>query len=690
MALALAVAVAVPRDFYTGTNSVRPRGAVATLDRGQTLCVRGLNVPAGTARLRVAVNARGTRPAMTARVRVGNRVSVSRLPGVLARGRERIEFPIPETPSSPESLRGSACLTPGPGSRIRIGGAPGLQADDVPLTLDGRELHHRVALWYLPPSGEKRSVISLLPELLERAARFRPGIVGPWTYYVLLFAVLPGLIYAALRLLATAGTERRRRLPVGAAIFALALVNAGAWALITPAFNAPDESEHFAYAQYFAETGKAIDRTIGGESLPYSTSESVALDGVRLFSSTERADGHPPWLEVDERRWRASNDNDLPRDNGGGYTSAGGPHTPVYYGLLAPAYFATESQSTFSQLTAMRLISALLGALVALCAFLLVRELLPRHPVAAAGAGLIVAFQPMFGFMSGSVNNDMGVNAAAAVLLYLLIRGLRRGLTPQLGVAIGVVLVVTPLVKGTGYALYPAALIALGAMAYRQRLTRGLMPFAAVAGTFVVLLGGWTLLSQVFERPTITTPGGDAPVVGTATRDPMGVISYVWQTFLPRLPFMFEFTPAHQWPAFETYIQRGWGAFGWYAMRFPEWVYVVIAVLMIAVGALAALALWRRRAEARSRLAEILVLAAALAAVVIGVEIAFYHHVPRTLLPVGGRYAFPAITVLATIAVGSAFAVRRRLFVPAIAVLVVLVLGMSYASQVFSLSAFYS
>ena len=86
---------------------------------------------------------------------------------------------------------------------------------------------------------------------------------------------------------------------------------------------------------------------------------------------------------------------------------------------MAPAYEVVRSQSVFSQLTAVRLASALLGALVALCAFGVVRELLPRWPVAALAAGLLVAFQPMFGFISGAVNDDNGVNfGGRAVALF--------------------------------------------------------------------------------------------------------------------------------------------------------------------------------------------------------------------------------------------------------------------------------
>src|SRR5260370_31383971 len=75
----------------------------------------------------------------------------------------------------------------------------------------------------------------------------------------------------------------------------------------------------------------------------------------------------------------------------------------------------------------MRLVSVLLAGIAAACAYAAVRELLPGHPALSAGAGLLVAMQPMYGFISGVVNNDAGIAAGAAVLLYLLVRGLRRG-----------------------------------------------------------------------------------------------------------------------------------------------------------------------------------------------------------------------------------------------------------------------
>ena len=95
---------------------------------------------------------------------------------------------------------------------------------------------------------------------------------------------------------------------------------------------------------------------------------------------------------------------------------AASPHQPAYYALLAPAYEAVARSRRSPQLTAVRLVSALLGALRRSVAFGIVRELLPRQPVAAVAAGLLVAYHPMFGFISGAVNNDNGINAAAALV----------------------------------------------------------------------------------------------------------------------------------------------------------------------------------------------------------------------------------------------------------------------------------
>ena len=129
----------------------------------------------------------------------------------------------------------------------------------------------------------------------------RPGWAGTWTYWVLLLLVMPALGYSALRLLASADGRSVRR--VALAVAAIGLLNAWTWALLTTPFNAPDESEHFAYVQYFAETGHETQREGTAKPKPaYSVDESFALDTVRILSWSEAGDGRPPWTGLAEKR----------------------------------------------------------------------------------------------------------------------------------------------------------------------------------------------------------------------------------------------------------------------------------------------------------------------------------------------------------------------------------------------------
>ncbi|MFL5885553.1 MAG: hypothetical protein ACJ77M_10825 [Thermoleophilaceae bacterium] len=684
----LVVELLVPRDFYTGTNSIRTLN-FAGISAGKPLCVPNLLIPPGTGRIEINANGGTTvRGAMSGVLYAGGRAirAADVPPGPV--GQQKADFAIPKTRSA---LPGATFCITGHGS-LFVGGAQYLQGNDFSPTVGGQQLGWRIALWFRPPAGQKRSYLSLLPTMLRRVAIFRPGVVGAWTYWVLLLLVLPALAYFAVRLLATAGLAVRRRVPLALALALLAFVNAGAWALVTPAFDAPDESEHFAYAQYLAETGHAV----GGTGKPYSSDQIAAIEATRIFSSNQNGDGKPPWTSRDQAAWeKRTQGKHADRADGGLASVATGAHSPLYYSLLAPAYWVTHGWSIWSQLTAMRLVSSLLGALVAALAFLLLRELLPRYPVVAVAGGLLVAFQPMFSFMSGAINNDMGVNAAAAALLYLLIRALRRGLTLPLAIAIGVVLTVAPLMKASGYELWPAAAVALIGVVCRGRGrgSRLVLRDAAVAlATCAALFVAWKVLAPTFHRATFAAPGGSAPGGGyLALHHPFGYLNYLWQVFLPKLWFVHDLWN-QRFPAFDIYAVRGWGSFGWYAMTFAHWVYQVILAVMLIAGALTAGALWRHRGGALRRVGwEVLVLVTAIAGVIGGVHAFYYTQTPRGgIIAEMGRYSFPAIVALAAAALGGAFFFRRRSWVaPYVTGLAVSVVVLCYSSQLLAIGRFY-
>ena len=231
----------------------------------------------------------------------------------------------------------------------------------------------------------------------------------------------------------------------------------------------------------------------------------------------------------------------------------------------------------------------------------------PRQRTLAVTAGLVVAFQPMFAFMSGALNNDAGVNAAAALLVLLLVRGLQTRIDAEArALAIGAVPCRAAAHEGHRIRAVPGR-------AGRARRD-GVAPPRAGRGTCRRTacwarhrsVGAHRVVasrSDTFGRTSFTTPGGISPtasggIVGNALSDPGLYVSYLWQVFLPRLPFMSDLHP-QKLPAFDIYVERGWAAFGWYAVKFPQWVYVLIALALLAGFALCAVAAWRERRAAR-------------------------------------------------------------------------------------------
>lgn len=552
----------------------------------------------------------------------------------------------------------------------------------------------RISIWYLPHAGAKRSFIAQAGAIFRRAALFRPGVVGAWTYPLLLFLILPAIGLLGVYLLARAVSGRTRRLALW--LFVIAAVNGCCWALITPVFQAPDEVDHFAYVQSLVERGQTPSDNMGSPLLRWSSSEGTALEGVNFATDHQTDTSRPPWLASEERAYELRREQLHPHANdGGGYTTSA-VHGPLYYLALAPAYLATSNSSVFSQLTLMRMTSALIGALVALFAFLLARELAPGRPWLGVLAALLIAYEPMYGFISGIVNNDVGVNAGAAALTLLLIRLLRRGITIPWGALTGAVLVLLPSIKGTGLSLYPvAALVFLGAL-WRYHGRRDLPGWAAlvvtalVADELVVHLLGGLRLSEGGSGTGASAIGSNAGAASEALHHIPSYLSYLWQAVLPRLPFMTPHFPAGVHPGFVIFIERGWAAFGWYDVFFPHWVYLVILAAVVATVPLAAWALGREWTWVRAHWMEVLAILVIPVAVIAGFEAAYYTPGVRPQIAEFGRYAFPAIVPLSLIAIGALHAFgRRRMLSVGVGVLIAMMF-LSYAAQLLTLSAFYA
>ncbi len=678
-----------PRDYFTGTNAVEADSYVAETAPGQLLCVPGLQLPAETARIRLQViAATSARPALRMRLRTAGQ-TIERELAATTVGPSRVSAAVFSVPAVHSARAASLCVRAS--GVVNWGGTPlVVPPAPAPPTLNGKAIAARVAVWYLPRAGARRSYLSRIGKILTRASLFRPGPVGPWLYVLILFVLLPALAIAAVRCLALAASGDGPRRPL-AWLFAIAALNFCCWALITPAFQAPDEIDHFAYTQSLVERGKAPARDAGSPLPRWSSSENLALEDSGFLTDHQVGDTRAPWTIGQQRRYEAQVHELHPRGSDGGGNETAATHGPIYYAALAPGYFLA-SASPFSQLTLMRLTSALIGALAVVFAYLLARELAPGRRWLAVLAALIVAYEPMYGFISGAVNNDVGVNAGAACLEWLLIRMLRRGVTVRWGILTGVVLLLLPIIKGTAYSLYPvAALTVLLALwrHHRRANVPGWTGFAVAVVVFEVLSKTIAGLGQAAGG---NTPGlgSTAGATGGAAEHPLGFLAYLWEVFLPRLSFMAPHFENTSIPAFTIFIERGWGAFGWYDVFFPRWLFIVILIAMLAVPVLGVVALVRERPFVRRRLFELAILVLMPIVVVVGFEAAFYTPAVRPAIAEFGRYAFPAIAPLAVIAVASLQAFGRRGALLIGAGVLVAMIALSYAGQLTTLTGFYA
>ena len=484
-----------------------------------------------------------------------------------------------------------------------------------------------------------------------------------------------------------------RRIPRVARWCALvAFLNAAVWAGITPIFHVPDETSHVAYLQYLAETG-LVPNIPGGNGI--SDDEARVMDQLR-FNDTV---GFPDELSLsseiqqsgldDVERNRAS-----PSSGGGIIETSGQP--PLYYALGSGIYLASPWKGLTQRILLIRLLSALFAAATALFVFMFLRELFSQPWTWTVGA-LAVAFQPMFGFMAGGVHPDNLFFAASAALLFGLARAFARGLTPALGAGIGAALAVGVLSKLNFYALLPGALLALGLLVWRAREHRGDAARGATVALTVLALAvvGYAALNSIAWDRDLLGGGVENAANASVNRgaaQPINLgeqLTYTWQLYLPRLPFMHE--QFDYFPPYTVWFKGTIGKLGWLDTYWPDWVYRVALGLCVAPLLLAGLALWRRRRALLQRWPELLTYAV-LAAGVMGsigfLGIRFTRDTGYDFAQ--ARYLFPFLAFYGAVVALAALGAGRRFERPVGAALVMVAMIHGLLAQLLVISRFYA
>jgi hypothetical protein len=405
---------------------------------------------------------------------------------------------------------------------------------------------------------------------------------------------------------------RRARLPAAAWVcFTVALLNGIAWGLIVPLFQTPDEPGHVAYVQYVAETGKPP--TGRSDVSHFSEEQHNLLSALRWKQIQRRRDNRVPGTATYRRQLERAVDTPANRVSGGGYTAATN-NPPLYYYAAAAVYRVSPWTELGDRIHLLRLLSAVLAAITVLFVFLFLRELLPSTPWAWSVGALAVAFQPMFGFTSSGVTSDTVVYVVSAGIFYMFARSFRRGLTPRRGIAIVALAAVGLLAKTTMLGLAPGigfGLLALVLSAEGDRRRQAIRGALAALGVVAVpLITYMALNSLVWDRSlwfgSSGVPALSGIVGGTHPSGSGGLFdfaSYVWQFYLPLLPFMDSFFADYQ--VRDVWFNGFIGKFGWLDYEFPRWVYNLSLALAFALLALAARQLISLRNVLRSRLWEL-------------------------------------------------------------------------------------
>jgi 4-amino-4-deoxy-L-arabinose transferase-like glycosyltransferase len=468
----------------------------------------------------------------------------------------------------------------------------------------------------------------------------------------------------------------------------VALANGLAWSLLVPPFEVPDENAHYAYVAQVAERG-TLPRQVLPEGL-LSPAEDATLAAIGFYRMVGEPHNPAPLLEVQQRGIEAAARGRLAtRDDGDALSATNNP--PLYYALEAVPY-KLAGGTVLDRLAAMRVLSALMGAVTVLLVYLFLAELLPAQRWAWSAGALAAALQPLFGFMSGGVNNDDLLYLMATGVLWATARAFRRGLTPATGALLGAFLGLGLVTKLTLLGFIPA--VALALVLLLRRAWRGERRAALRGGALAVALAAapfavYEALNRLaWHRVTVPASLGNVPGVSGHRFSLREELSHVWQLFLPRLWMRAQFT---HFPLWKTWFTGLVGRFGWLDYEFPLWFDDLALALAVIVVALALAELVRRRATVRRHLDELAVYAFVVLGLCAEVGVESYHafvasnevfEQPRYLLPLLALYA-------GVLALATRFGGRRWGPVLAVAV-VMLALGHDLYAQALTVARYYA
>lgn len=388
--------------------------------------------------------------------------------------------------------------------------------------------------------------------------------------------------------------------------------------VVFPVWRSPDEGAHVDMARWAA-------REVGWPEIGERSISRQVIDSYELVGLVDQSPGTSPPLRAPAPPRPPF--HEVAPDEPSATEQQMSQHPPLYYVLVGRvgAALLPSGIAFDTEVTALRLLSALLLVPVPLLTWLAARQVLDER--GAVTAAVLTCAVPQLSHIGAGVNNDTLLVLATSALAPLLVRIGRGKGTPRLALAAGALAGVAMLTKGFG--LFTPLWLGVAWWVGRRWALRG---FALSSVAAFVVGGWWTVRNLVVEGAVQPSGIGYPDAPPGFTVDLGWWVGFFWQRFTDRWWFEPNVVPGGA-PPLEQ-------------------------VLSIALGALVAagfVLLWRRVGRVALVLA---VPPVALLGITVAGAFNYYRSVGA---PYGihGRYVFPAIAAVAVLAAAALGRWRR-------------------------------
>jgi 4-amino-4-deoxy-L-arabinose transferase-like glycosyltransferase len=396
------------------------------------------------------------------------------------------------------------------------------------------------------------------------------------------------------------------------------------YSVVTPMYESPDESEHFGFVQRLTESWElpVIDASVktpwqqeGSQPPLYYFAASLVAKLVPVPLDQippERSRNPHAWIGVGTARINQNSFVHSPAENF--------PWRGLYLRFHLVRFF-----------------SIILGAFTVYAVYRVARLAVPQIPAVAPAAMAFVAFNPMFVFLTSSVNNDNSVILFNTLAMWLILLLALHGFVVRRIILLSIVLALACLSKLSGLTLYPVAGAVLVMLVYQRRISW--QTLAISIGTMVTAFAVISLWWYVRNWQLYGDPTGLRAMISIVLPRPT---PYTMITMLEEM---------------EGLRISFWALFGWLNVIGPTWFIKMMDVLTIIalIGGIVSVF-----SELRHKRYDILIPLA-----ILGLQfvIAFVSLINWTRQTPGtqGRLLFPAIAAIATLTAFGWFIAARTL-----------------------------